>query len=469
MAAPASFRTMADRSRPMLRIRPFSVIACLCIVTSCGTGRDQAATTTSTDAPAVAAPFLSMQPTATGALPALLSQTGAFTAVGSLTTSDALVPFSVNAPLWSDGAAKLRWISLPHGQRIGFAPTGAWRFPAGTVFVKHFALPVDERDPSRLRRLETRLLVRDAAGGVYGVTYRWRDDQSDAELLPDGRDEDIAVRTVAGGERIQRWHYPSRSECLQCHNPAAGLVLGVNARQLNGPHGDGAQRTANQLVAWSRAGRFDRSLDDDAIASTPRLSAISDTSASVEQRVRSYLDANCSHCHRPGAVGFANYDARYDTPLAEQNLIRGEVVIDHGIDRARNLMPKDPWRSMVLVRMENQAELRMPPLARNVVDRAATTTLRAWIAELPGKPAVPPVAITPAGGSFAAPVQVTLRDDDGEVTIRYTLDGSLPDGDSPAYTQPLTIADPLNLRAKAFRSGYSSSVVANATFIVERH
>ena len=219
---------------------PLLILASLLVVASCRTERDGTAHLDAQDADGGRAAHSPCRRPRRASLPPLLSQTGAFTAVGSLTPVDALVAFSVNAPLWSDGADKLRWMALPPGGRIGFAATGAWRFPAGTVFVKNFALPIDERDPARLRRLETRLLVRDAAGGVYGVTYRWRDDQSDAELLPDGRDEDIAIRTAAGGERLQRWHYPSRSECLQCHNPAAGLVLGVNARQLNGPHGEGA-------------------------------------------------------------------------------------------------------------------------------------------------------------------------------------------------------------------------------------
>ena len=43
--------------------------------------------------------------------------------------------------------------------------------PVGTVFIKHFELPIDSRNPSLIKRLETRFVVRAAEGGVYGVTY----------------------------------------------------------------------------------------------------------------------------------------------------------------------------------------------------------------------------------------------------------------------------------------------------------
>lgn len=45
--------------------------------------------------------------------PLLLSQTGAFTDLGTLTPAPALIPYSVNAPLWSDNAAKTRWMAAP--------------------------------------------------------------------------------------------------------------------------------------------------------------------------------------------------------------------------------------------------------------------------------------------------------------------------------------------------------------------
>ncbi len=146
-------------------------------------------------------------PTPSPALPPLLSQTGTFTHCATLDPANGLVPYNVNSPLWSDGAVKHRWIALPTDGSIRFAPTGEWAFPNGTVFVKQFDLPTDDTNPKVLRRLETRLIVRDSLGSVYGVTYTWRLDNSDADLLTEGRDEDIPIKT-ATGTRIQRWHYP---------------------------------------------------------------------------------------------------------------------------------------------------------------------------------------------------------------------------------------------------------------------
>ncbi len=185
-------------------------------------------------------PFLRLAGSSDEMPPHLLSETGAFSDTAALAAAPALIPYEVNAPLWSDGARKQRWISIPNAgaadgsdPAIGFSPTGEWYFPLGTVVVKQFDLAIDDRDPTRVRRLETRFLVRGNDVQLFGLTYRWREDQKDAELLSDGADEDIAIRTVDGGTLTQRWHYPSRSECMVCHNHTAGGILGVSTRQLN--------------------------------------------------------------------------------------------------------------------------------------------------------------------------------------------------------------------------------------------
>src|SRR5271157_3600871 len=128
-------------------------------------------------------PFLAMPANANGVLPERLSQTGAFKDLRQLTPGEELIPYDLVVPFWSDHAAKSRWVSVPDGQAVKFDPTGEWIFPRGTVFVKSFALATNDADPNSLRRLETRLLVCNAEGGVYGVAYRWRSDDSDADLL----------------------------------------------------------------------------------------------------------------------------------------------------------------------------------------------------------------------------------------------------------------------------------------------
>jgi mono/diheme cytochrome c family protein len=68
-------------------------------------------------------------------------------------------------------------------------------------------------------------------GAVYGVTYKWRSDESDAELLNGSVTEDIAVRDGEGNFQRQAWYYPSRKDCTTCHTAGAGGVLGVKTRQ----------------------------------------------------------------------------------------------------------------------------------------------------------------------------------------------------------------------------------------------
>src|SRR5206468_1691826 len=118
-------------------------------------------------------------------------------------------------------------------EKITFSATNEWTFPPGTVFVKHFELPGDDNNPTELYRLETRFLVRDQNSGVYGVTYKWRADGSDADLLTNGDSQDYFIAT-GSGTRTQHWSFPSRLDCLSCHNSNAKGVLGVKTHQFNG-------------------------------------------------------------------------------------------------------------------------------------------------------------------------------------------------------------------------------------------
>ena len=314
-------------------------------------------------------------------IPKLLSQTSAFADLKNLKPQKILIPYNVNSPLWSDGAVKSRWMALPENSKINFAATGEWKFPAGTVFVKNFSLPVDDTNPKILRRLETRLLVRDTDGAVYGASYKWRTDNSDADLVNAGTNEDIQIKTSTG-TRIQKWFFPGRQDCLTCHTPVSGGVLGVKTRQLNGDFKYPNGVIDNQLRAWNHAGLFDTALDEKEIPQFAKLVSITNSAAPLELRVRSYLDANCAQCHRPGGAE-AFFDARFDTPLDKQDLLNGPVENPLGISGAKIIVPGDLSRSVLFHRISITGNLQMPPLARNVNDRAAITEIAAWINSLP--------------------------------------------------------------------------------------
>ena len=372
---------------------------------------------------------------ADGSMPPLLSQTGAFLDTPNLVNREGLLRYDLIVPFWSDGAQKLRSVSIPAG-KIGFTLSGEWTFPSGTVFVKTFELATDAANPTVKRRLETRLLIRDASGGVYGVTYKWRADGSDADLLPGNFSEDIPIKGADGVQRRQSWYYPSREDCHTCHNARAGLVLGLNTRQLNKVYAYPDVSAENQLRAWNDAGLFQPALKDKDIVTLERLAALDDDTRSLEERGRSYLDANCSYCHQPGGT-VAGFDARFATPLDHQGLVDGPILINEGLDKPRVLAPHDIWRSVAYMRVNTNGDIRMPPLARQTIDERGARLLRDWIESLPGRAVLEPPTMSPVGGMFNSPVEVKLTHPEPGADIHYTLDGSVPGLNDPRYERPI--------------------------------
>jgi uncharacterized repeat protein (TIGR03806 family) len=439
-----------------------------------GSGQPYGLTTRGTVSPFFNMPT-TMPANLPGTLPLLLSQTGVFSNTPSMTPTNGLIPYQPNVILWSDGAQKIRYVAVPNNggtitpdQQITFAPTGTWTFPAGTVFVKTFELQTNESDPNSLLRLETRLLVRNINGAVYGVTYKWRPDYSDADLLMTSSNENIAI-TSPSGVVTQTWYYPSPSDCLSCHTPVANYVLGLNTRQLNDSFSyPSTGVTDNELRTLNRLGLFNPAFDESTITIFEKLSALTNLTASLQDRSRSYLDANCAQCHQPGGTG-PTFDARYDTPLAEQNITNTPAVNGNlGVDNAMIVMPQDIWRSMLYARMNTTNDAyKMPNLARNLIDTNAVQVMGDWINSLPGTPALSPPTITPNGGIFAPSVSITLQSTNANATLYYTLDGSLPTINSFVYLEPFTLTNDATVTANAFEAGFDNSVAANALFTIQ--
>ncbi|MEZ5327544.1 MAG: FG-GAP-like repeat-containing protein [Verrucomicrobiales bacterium] len=366
--------------------------------------------------------------------PATLSATGTFANLSTLTPITGLIPYDVNSPLWTDGALKRRWIAVPNdgshnsaGERIGFSATEPWDYPVGTVLVKHFELRTNVNNPNIIRRVETRFIVH-ATDGYYGVTYRWRSNNLDADLLISGEAEDIPMTQSNGSVVMQTWSYPSRVNCMGCHNAEAGYMLGPRTWQLNGdltyPK---TGVTDNQLRALNHIGLFSPALDESQISGYLRSVSLDDTSAPVEDRVRSYLASNCSHCHRPGVTN-AFFDARFTVPLSQQGIVNGAVLYSQGIDGAQVIRPQSIGQSIMHLRTSVLGPELMPPIGKNVIHTEAVALLEQWIDSLPAD----------SGTGNHAPVALddsALTAFQAEVDIDLLANDSDPDGD------PLTIVN----------------------------
>ncbi len=298
-------------------------------------------------------------------IPASLSATGCVDPADPTRPAAGLVPYVLNAPFWSDGAVKDRWMALPDGQAPTLDAAGRVQFPEGTVLMKSF------RVGGRL--VETRLFMRHPDGVWAGYTYRWNDAQTDATRVIGGQ-----LAALPG----QSWLFPSEAQCLQCHTAAAGRSLGPELAQLNGDLTyPSTGRTANQLSTLEAIGLLSLPAPP---ASLPAMADPLGT-APLEERARAYLHSNCSQCHRPGGTAPTGLDLRFTTALAATRACdvlpqRGDL----GLASARIVSPGHPERSVLLQRTRVLDSTRMPPVGSLVVDQAGVELLRAWIATLSG-------------------------------------------------------------------------------------
>ena len=195
--------------------------------------------------------------------------------------------------------------------------------------------------------------------------------------------------SFATGTRTVTWTFPSRRDCLGCHLPEAGYVLGTETAQMNRVVGG-----TNQIDKLAAMGVFDAPVPKPykaaLVTPTPSQAGTPPASATIEQRATSYLHANCGFCHRPAdgidCTSDPCQDLRFGLPLAVRNLCN--TMPSKGtlsVDGARNLVPGDPEHSLIWIRMKRPPDDaqgrkgRMPPIASFVVDQAAVDLIGDWI------------------------------------------------------------------------------------------
>ncbi len=300
-----------------------------------------------------------------GSMPTQLSATGCVQTENPKNPASGMIPYDVKSPLWSDGVDKLRYLSLPDNTQIEVTATGDFNFPIGSVLMKHFI--------ENNQYIETRLLAHTVLGW-QGFSYEWNDQQTDATLLSAAKDKTIGDLD---------WHYPSAGECLECHTAAAGFSLGLETAQLNHDFLYAqTNRTANQLISLQHIQLFKNNLTDQQL--NRHLYSLTDD-VSLEQKAKSYLHANCSHCHQPNDSSPVDIDLRFNTLLNQMGVCNQlPQAGDLGIANPLLLAPGEPLRSVLLERMKVNDANKMPKIGRNEMDQAAVDVISEWIGGLSG-------------------------------------------------------------------------------------
>lgn len=285
----------------------------------------------------------------------LLSESGFYTSTAKQQIAPEFVPYVINSELWSDGAEKDRFVRVPAGQKMIFSADGPWEFPVGTTFLQ--TLYFDDGDERVY--METRVLVR-GADDLHFASYLWNDDYDDAELVDEFGDDTYAIH----GDVTQLWSVVAREDCRQCHSPVVeGRTLGIRTDQWNRVSTDGQ---TNQLRLFAQLGILDGVPAD--LSGLPVKADPRDATAALEARVRSYLDVNCSACHRPGGRGSGTLD------------LRPGVALEHtGLFRSRMISPGQPRRSRLLGRMIAIDKNRMPNLLSTVADVDGLRMIADWV------------------------------------------------------------------------------------------
>ncbi len=309
--------------------------------------------------------------------PATLTETGFFADLADLTPNPGGYFYEPNLRFWSDYADKSRWFLIANPtDQIAYSRDGNWTFPAGMIWVKHFDLELDRGNAATRKRIETRFLVK-TTNSAYGVSYKWNAAGTEAFLVPEAGEEFDLTVTNAGLTRIQRYHIPSRAECLNCHTPAAGGALSFNTRQLNRDDSALAGASGNFLNLLAVAGYLP-GLNEDPVV-LPRHVRPDETQFSLEARVRSYLAVNCAYCHHAG-VGPPSWDGSPQLNLWDTRLINGLPVAAGSDPSHRLVLPGEPGRSIVWNRIAaTNSYSRMPPIASTEKDLAAIQLLADWI------------------------------------------------------------------------------------------
>jgi uncharacterized repeat protein (TIGR03806 family) len=319
--------------------------------------------------------------------------------------NEGVVPYDLNTPLFSDYAHKLRTVWMPKGKSASYAAQSSFAFPVGTIISKTFYYPLpgdgkwdgksvartvgtddleeETLDLSKVRLIETRLLVRREAGWE-AMPYVWNEAQTDATLKRAGDLISLELVDSEGGREAAHYQVPDQNQCASCHatdNKTRALhPIGPKARHLNRDFAYAAG-SENQIAHLARVGYLTGAPDP---AQAPRNANWRDAAhAKLEDRARAYLDVNCGHCHSqtgPAITSGMWLDAAI-TDRLKLGFCKQPVAAGKGTgNRLYDIAPGQADASVLVFRMDSDdPSVMMPELGRSVVHREGVELIREWI------------------------------------------------------------------------------------------
>ncbi len=295
-------------------------------------------------------------------------------------------PYSLNTPLFTDYAEKLRFIKLPESTSIEYHPEEILNFPVGSILIKTFYYPIDFRKPELGRKLiETRLLIHEE-NGWKALDYVWNEEQTDAFLEVAGDTKEVSYIDINGKKKKHEYGIPNLNQCKGCHNRFEKMSpIGPSARQLNGNYTAwNVHSDDNQLLHWQKIGIL-KNLPE--FAQIPKAAIWNQPeTGTLDERARIWLDINCAHCHRnggPAQTSGLNLSIHETNSLA-LGILKTPVAAGRGSgNRKYDILPGNPDESILVYRIESTdpGEM-MPEVGRKTKHKESIELIREWIATM---------------------------------------------------------------------------------------
>mgnify|MGYP001432508977 FL=1 len=311
--------------------------------------------------------------------PKKLSDFAFFKDIHAQIPADGVVPYELISSLFSDYSYKQRWVYIPENKKASFRKDEVFDFPVGSALIKTFYYPIDERKLSLGKKLmETRLLLR-KQNGWEAVSYAWNEDQDEAIIKKAGKTILTDWIDFKGESRSVRYRVPNKNQCKECHaKNDAVMPIGPKARNLNKIY-DYQDESINQLTKWMKLEYIDNIQTD---LNTPV--DWKDDTYSLDERVRSYLDINCGHCHI--SSGGANSTGLYlnltETRPTHLGINKKPVATGRGSGGYEfSISPGKAEESILLHRMiSTDPGVMMPESGRSLTHSEAIEMIKEWIA-----------------------------------------------------------------------------------------